>query len=59
MIDRSRTTAAEREVLREALRAYYDRLAGTAKRPRHPLMLSQRNWRKWQAQELLAELGSD
>lgn len=59
MIERSRTTAAEREVLREALTHYIAGLAGKVTRPRHPLALGQKQWRKWQAAELLAELGTE
>lgn len=53
MIDVSHLTAAEREVLREALAAYIGQMTGTRTHTTARLHLGQRKWRKWQATELL------
>lgn len=56
MIDRSHTTEAERQVLREALLDYVARLGGGRPVATRDLQLGQKQWRIWQAREALKQL---
>lgn len=56
MLDRSKTTQAERDVLREALLDYVARLNGVRPPATRNLAVGQKRWRGWQAKQLLAQI---